>query len=513
MIRRPKVQFKPKIQSRAVKTTGVPKSPTKSRTSSVSSVTSTSSANQSATSQECPSQPKIPITRTTITIIEGDDDQLPGTISGSSQPEVVGEEQVIEYETLEPVQLSDYNCLIVEPQPIIEQHVSLDSSHEASSQSILLESPIVESTVEQQTPSLERRGSRITLKPKETPAALTVSSHNVSSSEVSKKKSGLTSPRRPKICLSSTKVKLPEDRTKVTMLDLLSYNPPMSQEQKDRKRKADQEAEEAASIISSSPKKSVTESVKKAPSIKSTTSKAGSKEGSSQKSQGPRVKFVDGKVIIDEESLVLTSNIVDPVGDTVYESKEEAEHGANYASFRGRYVPGKKYRWSNEDTVEFYRALSGVGTDFTLMSKLFFKGQRTRIDLRNKFKKEEKFNQALIDKTLKQTDLSVLREILEKGKEEEITEDKSANEADVQNPDNQDLELPVQETHGTTVTPASPRNEQSEKLHVPQKNIKRGSRKKKDDQDDDVGYESVSSVSGPFTRRSTRTVKAPIRLS
>lgn len=54
--------------------------------------------------------------------------------------------------------------------------------------------------------------------------------------------------------------------------------------------------------------------------------------------------------------------------------------------------------WSPEETIKFYRSLQAVGTDFSVMLQLF--PNRTRRDLKLKFKKEEKHNMALINKAL-----------------------------------------------------------------------------------------------------------------
>ncbi len=50
------------------------------------------------------------------------------------------------------------------------------------------------------------------------------------------------------------------------------------------------------------------------------------------------------------------------------------------------------------ETARFYRALSMLGTDFSLMEKLF--PNRPRIELKRKFKSEEKNNPLLVDKII-----------------------------------------------------------------------------------------------------------------
>lgn len=51
-----------------------------------------------------------------------------------------------------------------------------------------------------------------------------------------------------------------------------------------------------------------------------------------------------------------------------------------------------------EETARFYKALEMVGTDFTMIQKFF--PHRSRNEIKRKFKREEKLNQALIDKIL-----------------------------------------------------------------------------------------------------------------
>lgn len=53
---------------------------------------------------------------------------------------------------------------------------------------------------------------------------------------------------------------------------------------------------------------------------------------------------------------------------------------------------------SPAETARFYRALNMLGTNFSLMVKLF--PGRDRIDLKRKFKSEEKTNPSLVDKII-----------------------------------------------------------------------------------------------------------------
>lgn len=70
-----------------------------------------------------------------------------------------------------------------------------------------------------------------------------------------------------------------------------------------------------------------------------------------------------------------------------------------YNSFRRN--ARSKGTWTTDETAIFYTALEIVGTDFSLMEAAFFKDRgRTRKQLKQKFKREEKINRAYIDSIL-----------------------------------------------------------------------------------------------------------------
>lgn len=77
----------------------------------------------------------------------------------------------------------------------------------------------------------------------------------------------------------------------------------------------------------------------------------------------------------------------------------------------GFYKRHKRTRdWPPEETIKFYRALQTIGTDFSVMLELF--PNRSRRDLKLKFKKEERQNMALINKALmhpKEFNIEVLK--------------------------------------------------------------------------------------------------------
>ena len=265
--------------------------------------------------------------------------------------------------------------------------------------------------------------------------------------------SGQSSRKRPKICLSSSKQNLPLDRSKVTMYDLLSYNPPLSEEQKERRRKEREEAsasdsdrDERSSLGESpfkvpSPVKSVlkshnspppsqqppsqqstaSECVLKShnsppPCQRSTASECDASDGSSAskvEASGPRVKIgADGNIVIDEESLIVKRVDASLSEVTVINEGKVGTSSTNYESFRKRKTT--RNRWTEDETVKFYHALSAIGTDFSLMADTFFRNTRSREELRNKFKKEEKTKTHLIDSAMAQTNLKYATDYLEK---------------------------------------------------------------------------------------------------
>ncbi len=109
----------------------------------------------------------------------------------------------------------------------------------------------------------------------------------------------------------------------------------------------------------------------------------------------PQLKFAeDGSIIINEESLLIhRENIEATYDETIIES--EKNDTLTYNSYR-KFHHTKK--WSEKETAKFYKALSMIGTDFTMIQRLF--SNRSRDEIKRKFKREEKLNQALIDRVL-----------------------------------------------------------------------------------------------------------------
>ncbi|XP_076243850.1 transcription factor TFIIIB component B'' homolog Bdp1 [Calliopsis andreniformis] len=110
----------------------------------------------------------------------------------------------------------------------------------------------------------------------------------------------------------------------------------------------------------------------------------------------PQVKVgSDGQLIIDEQSLVIEQTNTRKGREAL--AKEAIIDDDNTGS--GFYKKRQKSKeWPKWETLKFYKALNTVGTDFLLMQSLF--PNRTRQEIKLKFKKEEKVNRNLVEKAL-----------------------------------------------------------------------------------------------------------------
>ncbi|XP_077594087.1 uncharacterized protein LOC144210991 [Stigmatopora nigra] len=113
----------------------------------------------------------------------------------------------------------------------------------------------------------------------------------------------------------------------------------------------------------------------------------------------PRVKVAeDGTLILDEESL--TVEVKRAKGPNPADDRDPIfERGSTttYSSFK---ASNYCKPWSSEETDMFFLAISMVGTDFTMIGQLFH--NRTRAEIRNKFKREERQNSWRIDKAFRE---------------------------------------------------------------------------------------------------------------
>ncbi|KFO14607.1 Transcription factor TFIIIB component B'', partial [Balearica regulorum gibbericeps] len=201
----------------------------------------------------------------------------------------------------------------------------------------------------------------------------------------------------------------PPDRSKMTMRDLIYYLPennPMKSSLAEEKR----EKNSALSQMKEQEEKSTPD-----PEEEDEEEEV---ENGEESQDGPllvpRVKVAeDGSIILDEESL--TVEVLRTKGPCVVEENDPIfERGSTttYSSFRKSFYTKP---WSNKETDMFFLAISMVGTDFSLIGRLF--PHRARAEIKNKFKREEKVNGWRIDKAFKEKrpfDFEFFAQLLEK---------------------------------------------------------------------------------------------------
>ncbi|KAL7836585.1 hypothetical protein AOLI_G00278690 [Acnodon oligacanthus] len=180
----------------------------------------------------------------------------------------------------------------------------------------------------------------------------------------------------------------PIDRSKMTMRDLIYYLPNTSPMRGSTV--SEENGEEA--VVPPSPRLPV-----KAPEMEEEEEEE-EEECEDQDLLVPKVRVAeDGSIVLDEESLTVRVQR-DSNTKVVEGSTALFERGSTttYTSFRNlHYVRS----WSVRETDMFYLAISMVGTDFSLIGQLL--RHRSRAEIKNKFKKEEKTNGWRIDKAFR----------------------------------------------------------------------------------------------------------------
>nr|CAH7730343.1 unnamed protein product [Callosobruchus chinensis] len=182
------------------------------------------------------------------------------------------------------------------------------------------------------------------------------------------------------------------DRQKLTMMDLIFYNPQDNPMVRDEKPKSRNES------VSKNEEQPAPEpiSTEMPPPTSNKESAVTEKE---TEMPVPQIKIgPTGEIIIDEQSLVVER-------EDIRRQREEIERqeliDGDFDTGYGIYKRHKRSKpWSHAETLRFYKALNSLGTDFTLMTDLF--PSRTRRELKMKFLREEKSNKALIDRALTQ---------------------------------------------------------------------------------------------------------------
>ncbi|XP_072518480.1 uncharacterized protein [Salminus brasiliensis] len=219
--------------------------------------------------------------------------------------------------------------------------------------------------------------------------------------------------QRPKMAIKTCKTA--KDHTKMTMRELIYYLPstnPMKSYVEDEQKAA--ETVSPPSPKSPPPAPPAVPAVQVEECAEEEEEMPGSATGEEEPLLAPRVKVAaDGSLIIDEESL--TVEVLRVKGPNPAEDRDPIfERGSTttYSSFRkGTYTKP----WSSKETDMFFLAISMVGTDFSMIGQLF--PHRARIEIKNKFKKEERANSWRIDKAFKERrrlDLDFFNNLLEK---------------------------------------------------------------------------------------------------
>ncbi|XP_051533022.1 transcription factor TFIIIB component B'' homolog isoform X2 [Myxocyprinus asiaticus] len=211
--------------------------------------------------------------------------------------------------------------------------------------------------------------------------------------------------KKPKMGIKERKAR--KDHNKMTMRELIYYLPASNP----MKPLTEEEQRASEIVLPNSPKPTSSETSDGPPVQEEVAGDAGCEEEEETERvdetqpEGeepllvPRVKVAeDGSLIIDEESL--TVQVLRAKGPNPAEDRDPIfERGSTttYSSFRkGSYTKP----WSNGETEMFYLAISMVGTDFSMIGQLF--PHRARLEIKNKFKKEERNNSWRVDKAFKE---------------------------------------------------------------------------------------------------------------
>ncbi|KAF9114969.1 Transcription factor TFIIIB component B [Mortierella sp. AM989] len=116
------------------------------------------------------------------------------------------------------------------------------------------------------------------------------------------------------------------------------------------------------------------------------------------KTFAPQVRLIDGRIELDVDSLVVDHDVVeaDPnQGPMEYVEESSSTKFVNSATFTRKI---SSERWTEKDTDLFYEALAQWGTDFGIICRLF--PSKTRIAVRNKYKREDRYNHSRVEEAL-----------------------------------------------------------------------------------------------------------------
>ncbi|XP_044744886.1 transcription factor TFIIIB component B'' [Coccinella septempunctata] len=184
------------------------------------------------------------------------------------------------------------------------------------------------------------------------------------------------------------------DYKKLTMMDLIFYNPTTNPMRSEKKKSVSSTKSVSINEQNEEEVDNPTEPTDEDPTKKDEEQLDKSED--EEDIIAPRIKIgPTGEIILDEKSLVIENKKTKKALEEM-EKTEAVDEDLDRPY--GVYKRFKRCKWSHSDTLKFYRALSTVGTDFSLMTELF--SNRTRRELKLKFKKEERINQALVDQAI-----------------------------------------------------------------------------------------------------------------
>ncbi|KAJ8976629.1 hypothetical protein NQ317_009721 [Molorchus minor] len=174
------------------------------------------------------------------------------------------------------------------------------------------------------------------------------------------------------------------DRQKLTMIDLIFYNP--------KTNPMDDESKPKPEVTAANPEE---EKLDDPDEINEVIDKSDEEN----EMPVPQIKIgPSGEIILDEKSLVIENKNVKKQREELQKTQlVDGDFNTSYGVYKRQ---KRSKNWSQSETLRFYKALNTIGTDFTLMCELF--PRRTRRELKMKFKKEEKINWALINKAIMQ---------------------------------------------------------------------------------------------------------------
>ena len=200
------------------------------------------------------------------------------------------------------------------------------------------------------------------------------------------------------------------ERTNLTMFDLIYYNP------QDGKRMSLEEGEEDIEKVDDPD-----DGAHQLPEKEEKTEPVAKKEEQSDTLPVPRVKVgINGEIILDEESLHVETTQQKEAKVILKDAPLVFENNKTSIGY-GRWNKKRRHKdWSEKETLKFFKALSVVGSDFSMMESIFT--NRSRNELRLKFKKEEKINLKMVNKCLQQKRMFADLDTLFNESEDEVEE-------------------------------------------------------------------------------------------